>query len=343
MRALEVLYVGAGGGTSRQRAEALRSLGHRVTHVPTEPPRALLDRVRARLGRPPDRHGLNAAVRAAIARGGLDLLWVDKGLTLLPETLADLERVSPRTARVHYSPDDQMYPTNQSRYWLRGIPLYHLHVTTKTYNVPELRALGAPDVLFVDNAYDPAMHRPLLLDPADAARYAADVGFVGGYEGDRMDQMLHLARNGVRVTVWGYAWERAREGGHPNLVIRNTYLDDLEFTKCINATRINLGFLRKHNRDLQTTRSVEIPACRAFMLAERTDEHLRLFREGAEAEFFADRDELLRKCRHYLEHEEERQRIAEAGYRRCLDGGYSNQARLAAVLAHLEGTGRLSA
>jgi hypothetical protein len=336
VRTLRILYVGVDAGTSRQRAEALRSLGHEVSLTATRLSRSLGSRVLARLGRPPDVTGANRAVREAAERQALDVLWVDKGLTLRPATLRHVRERSPRTALVHYSPDDQMYPTNQSRYWLRSVPLYHLHVTTKSYNVPEIRELGAKDVLFVGNAYDPSIHRPLHLSPEDRLRYGADVGFVGGYEGDRAQQMLHLARHGVRVVVWGYHWDRFQEG-HPDLVVHNEYLDDLEFTKSINATRINLGFLRKHNRDLQTTRSVEIPACGAFLLAERTDEHRALFREGVEAEFFASPDELLRKCRHYLEHEDARRKVAERARYRCLEAGYSNQDRLASVLAHLEG------
>jgi spore maturation protein CgeB len=226
-------------------------------------------------------------------------------------------------------------PDNTSSGWQRCISLYDLHVTTKSFNVAELPALGARDVFFVDNAFDPETHRSLDLGEAERRRFAADVGFVGTFEPERAETMLALARQGVRVTVHGGRWERFR-GRHENLVIRGEVLDGLDYARAVNATKINLGFLRKAYRDLQTTRSIEIPACGGFLLAERTDEHRRLFAEGIEAEFFASFDELHAKIAHYLGHEEERRRVAAAGRRRCLTGGYSNAERLESVLRHLE-------
>ena len=67
-------------------------------------------------------------------------------------------------------------------------------MTTKSFNVAELPALGARGVFFVDNAFDPETHRPLVLDEAERRRFAADVGFVGTFERERADTMLELAR-----------------------------------------------------------------------------------------------------------------------------------------------------
>ena len=68
------------------------------------------------------------------------------------------------------------------------------------------------------------------------------------------------------------------------------------------------------------------------MLAERTQEHLRLFREGVEAAYFDTDEELLRKVQYYMEHETERKAIAAAGRKRCETSGYSHHVRMRDVL-----------
>ena len=64
------------------------------------------------------------------------------------------------------------------------------------------------------------------------------------------------------------------------------------------------------------------------MLAERTQEHLRLFREGVEAAYFDTDEELLRKVQYYMEHETERKAIAAAGRKRCETSRCSNHDRM---------------
>ena len=334
---LSILYVAPDSGTSLQRRHALEQLGHQVRQIDEGIPRGWryqIYRIGFHLRQPPDLFGTNRAILAAINERRWDLVWVDKGLSIRPETLKTIKDKCPGTKLLVYSPDDCRLLHHDSIRYRRSIPEYDLHVTTKSYNVEELRTWGARDVLFIDNAYCPEIHRPMDLNEDERSRFTCDVGFVGFHESDRAEKMLRLAQKGIKVVIRGPAWNRLRDR-HPNLVVHNEFLDDADYPKAINATKINLGFLRKQARDLQTTRSMEIPACGGFLLAERTPEHLRLFEEGREAEFFEGFEELLRKCRYYLDHPDERERIAAAGLERCRRDGYSNSGRLARVIEYL--------
>ncbi|MGP8050748.1 MAG: glycosyltransferase [Desulfobaccales bacterium] len=290
-------------------------------------------RVINKIGGPPDFTRTNQQIRQWLRRDKFDLLWVDKGLEVKPATLREARELRPKITIVGYSPDDMGSRHNQSKNFRACLPYYDWYCTTKTYNVRELKGLGCPRVMFTGNAYDPHTHRPLDLSAGEREQWGGPVGFIGGFEEQRAEAIYFLAENGVRVSIWGNGWAKNCKVKNPNLRImgRSQYGDD--YAKAICSLDICLGFLRKVNRDLQTTRSVEIPACGAFMLAERTQEHQELFQEGAEAEFFGSQEELLEKVRYYLAHEPERREIARAGRERCLRSGYSYPERLTEILS----------
>ena len=121
-------------------------------------------------------------------------------------------------------------------------------------------------------------------------------------------------------------------GRKNNLDVKNEFLFGEDYSKAICATKINLNFLRKINRDEVTSRSVEIPACGGFMLAERTERHKHFYQEGIEAEFFESKEELLSKVKTYLSNSVKREKIAKAGRKRCVESGYSMRAQLALIL-----------
>ena len=336
---MKILYVGPllEGGTCLQRLKALEFLGHELLPVDTRPLKVSLaeqrlwERAWRKFLGPRDLARANQAILRLVGQEHPQVLWVDKGLTIHPETLAAAVRLAPGLVRLSYSPDDMSNPKNQSRLYLAGVPLYDLHVTTKSYNAAELKALGAPRVLFVDNAYCPFTHRPVTVTDKEREQLGGPLGFIGTYEKERAAALLFLAQQGIPVKVWG-KWPKRWGQRHPNLQVMGSGLWGHDYARGICSFAINLAFLRKENRDRQTTRSIEIQACGGFMLAERTREHQRLFQEGVEAEFFDSLEELLEKVRHYLDNEDQRQIIAAAGRQRCLDGGYSNPERLEGLL-----------
>ena len=339
---MKILYVGPlyYGSTSLQRLKALAHLGHELVSVDTCPPevaareRRLGERLWRKLLGPRDLAGANQAVLRLVRQEQPQILWVDKGLTIRPETLRAAKGLCPGLVRVSYCPDDMANPNNQSRRYAASIPLYDLHVTTKSYNLTELKALSAPRVLFVDNAYCPFTHRPMELTTAERENLGGPVGFIGTYEEERAEALLFLAKQGIPVKIWGN-WPKKWQHRHPNLQVKGISLWGDDYARAICSFEVNLAFLRKENRDLQTTRSVEIPACGGFMLAERTTEHQRLFQEGVEAEFFGSLEELLEKIQYYRINKDKGPGIAAAGRQRCLEAGYSNVDRLENIMRQI--------
>jgi len=329
------------GSTSRYRVDAFHQLGHQVVEVDTTPAdrsreMSPFSRVMNRLGRPRDLAGANRQLLEATRELRFDLLWVEKGRTIAPRTLEAFRAAQPGARVVAYSPDDMLFRPNQSAAYLAGIPVYDLHVTTKRHHVRGLARLGARDVCFVDNAYDPATHRPLELTPAERARWGSEVVFVGRWERNRIERVVALCEAGVEVTVHGPGWSREAHA-HPRLRVGEPWVTDQDYTRAVCGARISLGFLSRLFPDQQTTRTVEIPAAGGFMLADRTAEHLELFRDGEEAVFFGETGELVEKAVYYLEHDDERRRIAAAGRERCLRDGYSYASRIRTALEHLDG------
>lgn len=326
------------GGTSLQRMLAMQDLEYNVLPIDTEPQyvqkkqRRFLYRVRRKLLGPSDLTNANHAIIQILKKYAIDILWLEGALTTTPETLKTVRELSPKTIIAGYSPDDMAAKHSQSRTFLGGLPLYHVYFTTKSYGVKELGSLGVSRTFFVGNAYDLGTHRPITISEEEKRMFGGGVGFVGDYEIERAQFIFYLAQHGIPVRVWGTNWNRKCKLNHHNMRIEYKPLWGDEYAKAICAFDINLAFLRKINRDLQTQRSVEIPACGGFMLAERTTEHLELFKEGKEAAFFDSREELLEKVRYYLNHEDERRRIAQAGRDKCLKSGYSYHERIKEML-----------
>lgn len=282
--------------------------------------------------RVPENNGENAKIRKMVDANKYDIVWIDKGVTIYPETLQYIKKVQPECKIISYSPDNMALRHNQSQQYLECVPLYDLIVTNKSYIIDDMKALGAKDVRFVNNTFEPTFHYPRNLSEGDMERLGGDVGFVGMWEKERCDSILYLADHGIKVRVFGTGKWRDYVNYSPNLRIELHGLFSDDYAKSFNAFKISLCFLRKMNFDTQTTRTVEIPACGGFMMAERTAEHEAMFVGNKEAAFFSSNEELLEKCRYYLEHEDERRSVAKAGYERCITSDYSNEGMIRRII-----------
>lgn len=339
MSQLRVLYIGPDyrGSNGTCWRDAFLEIGHLVRTIDTDQlvpvPTTLAGKLRQKLlARPPYNYilRLNEIVVKEVRKFKSDFTFYIQARYILPETLAETGKYG---VNLSYMNDDMFNPHNQTVSFFEAIKRMDCILTTKSYNVPEFRAAGAPLVLYIPNAYDPTIHYPAKPSLEERSSYIGDVAFIGTFRPERADFLARVAEfNGeFKLNVWGGGWNKMsrpiywhkrRAWRKLRSRIRGKALWCADMGKAIQSNKICLGLLYHANRDLHTSRSFEIPACGGFMLAERTDEHRMYFEEDKEAVYFSSFEEMLDKVRYYHAHEQERQRIAEAGYQRCLRSPY---------------------
>jgi len=258
------------------------------------------------------------------------LLLVLMGFPIEPGVLAAIRSETGAIA-VNYATDDPFNPRTGTPELLRSIPEYDLYATTKRAVMPDLKRAGVRDVRYVRFGYKSSVH---FSDPPVAEsewkRFAADVAFAGEADADRLPFFRSLigAIPDLNLALYGGLWNRDRQ-------LRRFFRGPVrgrDFRMALGGAKIVVNLVRRENRDDHVMRTFEGPACAAFMLHERTESHLEVFREGKEAAFFESSDELIDKVRYYLTHEHERERIRQAGHARTLGGGNSYGDRLEEIL-----------
>jgi spore maturation protein CgeB len=333
-----ILYIGddTPHTTSLHRADALRRLGHKVQVVNPEPATSgrLASSFHHRTGY---RYLQGVAERRALGVAtsqSFDLVWVDGGRALNASLVKELKyRIGPV---VNYNVDDPFGPVN-TRHWrtfLAAVPQYDLLVVVRRSNVSEAYAYGARRVVQVWRSYDEEDHEPRELTRADVQRWRTEVLFVGTWMPERGPFLLELLLRGVPLSIFGSRWRKAREWRQLEPAWRGGYLIGDDYARAIQCARVTLGLLSKQNRDLHTTRSLEVPALGGLFCGERTIEHLSLYEEGVEAVFWGDAAECAEKCLSLLADAERRNAIAAAGHRKVLSLDVSNEKVISQVLDH---------
>lgn len=336
---MQILYVAPlqSGSMAAQRYQIFKGMGHEVIAVdnsigePYSRLKKVIFRITRRINFPLDLDGINSKITEICNVTKVDLIWIDKGMNIYPGTLKLIKKQMHYAPIVNFNPDNPFIPQKGWRWFKQCMPYYDIFFVPREVSVTDHLRAGARLVKRFYWGYTPELHRPLAVSESDRVKFGEAVGFIGSYEKNRAETMQSVAQRGVPVRVWGDGW-KWRKKRLSDLIIEGRTAWGPDFVKAINSFDINLCFLNKQNHDTLNTRCLAIPACRAFMLAERTNDLKELFEEGKEAEFFETPQELFDKIIFYLKHENLRKSIAQAGRERCEKSGYSNYERLQGLL-----------
>jgi len=219
----------------------------------------------------------------------------------------------------------------------RLAPHFDFVVTTSTGAFARYQEMSGVRAIYEPWGFNPELYRPVTRDRS------IDVSFVGQRYGRREETIMRLSSDGFPVEVWGGKWPRGR-------------LPAADIAPVFSASKVNLNFSESSAGPLARrgirfkgwflldqllarvapgprqlkARVFEIAACGAFQLTGPAEGLSDFFEIGSEIVLVDSYDELRDAVAFYLEHDAEREAIAQRAYERCATS-YSYQTIFADV------------
>ncbi len=142
---------------------------------------------------------------------------------------------------------------------------------------------------------------------------------------DRIDKIKTIAKREGVVSAISFVrskFSETKSKQKEDLILNGhigPILEDSEMLNVFNSSKINLGFsnvfMNGRNADITLShmrlRDFEIPMCGAFYMTGYTDEINEYFEIGKEVEVYKTSQELIDKCKFYINNESARKKIAE--------------------------------
>jgi hypothetical protein len=214
-------------------------------------------------------------------------------------TIVIKEFVDPRTLpkpRFYIFPDQVMHE-NYSKYLDIITPFYDHVFFCMVHKKEVMDRYGASILPF---ACCPEIHYPMDLSKN------IDVSFVGTNRNGRVELINYLVSCGVNILIWGNNWPLDTQ----NYMGKAIYLDKKRVV--YNSSKI---VLNHHYLIGVNMRFFEALGMKCFLLSDKVDGIEELgFKNGTHYVSYDNKEDLVDKINYYIEHQKEREKIANQGY-----------------------------
>ena len=266
---------------------------------------------------------INRDLLIEIEKNSYDAVFLWRMVHIRPSTIKQLRK---KTIVIGYN-NDETY-SHRHPWWLfrllkKSIPYYDHFFVYRNSDKMLIETQGVASSVFMPTI-DPSRTFPI-----ENMEKQYDVAFVGHYEDDGRDQAIaRLLEMGFKVRLNGQKWKQSVY--YPTI---KKYLGEIEpaydnYNEALNSAKVALVFLSRLNNDTYTRRTFEIPSTKTVMLAEYTEDQAAIFEPDEAALYFRDYDELVSRLQSILSDNALRERVANAGYVRVMNGDFFISSRV---------------
>ena len=252
---------------------------------------------------------LLAAAEAASPDLSFFMIFEDQ---ITPETIRGVGRTAGPT--LNWFADDHWRFDRFSRHFA---PAFDWCVTTDRDSLPKYEAIGYDRAILSQWACNRYAYDRI------AERLEYDVTFIGQSYGERPATVERLRAEGIDVRCWGFGWPEGRIEQHEMVRVFGASRINLNLSSAFSPpARLPIRVLRRIRRTKEERKSqikgrtFEVPGSGGFLLTDHVAYLEDYLTPGKEIGIFESTDDLVAQVVWWLEHEDERARAAEAGYRR---------------------------
>lgn len=225
------------------------------------------------------------------------------------------------------------YPWNTQNYcshFIANLSKYDCIFSTKKEIIPELLNANVKQVCFLPFAFDPILHYQLSSGNRNNEQtLVPDVCLIGGADRERITFIKKFKHKFEgQLGLYGDYWSKDKD---LKPFARGKVLGD-DFCRTVRNCRVNVGLVRRANKDGHSMRSYEIAACGGVGIYEDTPEHRDLFKGYPDYGFFTSPEDLAIKCNWLLENPLKTEEMRQLGIEIVVKDSNTYTARLQTIL-----------
>ena len=198
--------------------------------------------------------------------------------------------------------------------------------TTYLPQVETYRGLGVPNVMHLPQGMDPELDRPARWIPK---RYRCEVAFIGNGNSEHRQAVLRPLARVYDLQIRGPGWRQAP----PDLPVTGGPVYGRAYARAVGGAAVSLGASSLAAQISQvasaSNRMWKVMGCGGFYLGEWVEGIEALARDKEHCAWYRHPEQAVELVRYYLDHPNERSRIAAAGRRHALEHHtYAHRVRL---------------